>query len=129
MSRPSLVSHVRKTSLLSSSGQIRRAKELLVKRSLLLRYGAAVLVVALALLLDFLLAPLIVQDLSFLLGLVAVLIVALFGGLGPGLLASAVAALALDYFFLPPLDSFSGLELEKSMLLGLFILEAVLVSA
>ena len=129
MSRPFLVSHVRKTSLLSGSGQIRRAKELLVKRSLLLRYGAAVLVVALALLLDFLLTPLIVQDLSFLLGLVAVLIVALFGGLGPGLLASAIAALALDYFFLPPLDSFSGLEVEKSTSLGLFVLEAVLVTA
>ncbi len=92
-----------------------------------MRYGFAVLAVALALLLKLLLDPLIEQETPFLLVLAAVAVSAWFGGLGPGLLATVVAALAVDYFFLPPFNSFSVPGL-KAVPLGLFILEGILVS-
>src|SRR5919202_2478175 len=90
-----------------------------------LRYGVAALAVTLALVLKLELSPLIEQETPFLLVLAAVVVGAWFGGLGPGLLATALAALAVNYFFLPPLDSFSG---PKAVPLALFTLEGVLVS-
>ena len=49
----------------------------------------------------------------------AVLVVAWLGGLGPGLLATVLGTLALDYFFLPPLRSFS-VEPSDTVWLALF---------
>jgi K+-sensing histidine kinase KdpD len=66
------------------------------RRFAALRYGVATLVVALKLLLD----PLIEEQSPFLMLAVAVMVAAWFGGLGPGLLATALGALAADYFFL-----------------------------
>jgi len=37
----------------------------------------------------------------------AVMFVAWFGGLGPGLLAIALAVLAMHYYLVPPLNSFA----------------------
>lgn len=51
----------------------------------------------------------------------------MYGGLGPGLLATVLAALITDYFFLYPIGSFSGLSLEATPLV-VFILEGALVS-
>src|SRR3712207_9082975 len=65
-----------------------------MKRSTLLRYGVAALAVALVVLLKLLLDPLITEQSPFLLLSVAVIVAAWFGGLGPGLLATALATLA-----------------------------------
>ena len=67
-----------------------------------LRYGAAVIVTAAALGLKLLLVPLVSQDEPVLLFFAAVIVSALFGGLGPGLLATLLGALCDDYFFMPP---------------------------
>jgi PAS domain S-box-containing protein len=96
--------------------------------SLPLRYGVAIASVALALALKLLLDPLIVQDTPFLLTFGAIMVSAWYGGLGPGLLATALAALITDYFFLYPKGSFSDLGLEATPLVT-FVLEGVLVSS
>src|SRR5918995_4997282 len=99
-----------------------------MKRSLdiALRYGVAVLVVGVALLVKLLLDPLTVQDTPFLLVFGAIIVSAWYGGLGPGLLATGLSALATDYFFLGPKGSFTGFGPELFDLTA-FVLEGVLV--
>ena len=93
---------------------------------LILRYGLAVMAVGVALLLKLLLDPLTVQDTPFLLVFSAVMVSAWYGGLGPGLLATALAALVTDYFFLLPVNSFTGFSPEVVPLLT-FVLEGLLI--
>jgi len=101
---------------------------------LLLRYGIAVasvtVVFGLHLLLDslsmhysFLLLILGATTLS-----ASILVSAWYGGLGPGLLATALAALISDYHFVYPSHSFSGLSIEATPLLA-FVLEGMFISS
>ena len=92
-----------------------------------LAYGVAVVAVALVILLKLLVDPLIAEQSPFLLLAAAVMVGAWFGGLGPGLLATALGALAADYFFLLPVGSFTPLGLAFLPLL-LFVLQGVLIS-
>lgn len=93
-----------------------------------LRYGVAVASVGLALGLKLLLNPVFMQEAQpFRLFLAAVVVSAWYGGLGPGLLATALAALVSDYFFISPINSFSGPSVE-TVPLGLFALEGILIS-
>jgi PAS domain S-box-containing protein len=100
-----------------------------MKRSLeiALRYGVAMLAVGAALGIKLLLDPLTVQDTPFLLVFGAIIVSAWYGGLGPGLLATAVSALATDYFFLYPRGTLTGFSVEGIDVLT-FMLEGVLVS-
>jgi PAS domain S-box-containing protein len=100
-----------------------------MKRSLdiALRYGVAVLAAGGALGIKLLLDPLTVQDTPFLLVFGAIIVSAWYGGLGPGLLATAVSALATDYFFLYPRGTITGFSVEGIDVLA-FTLEGVLVS-
>src|SRR5215210_1752269 len=91
------------------------------------RYGVAVLVVGAAVLVKLLLDPLTVQDTPFLLILGAIVVSAWYGGLGPGLLATGLSALATDYFFLDPKVSFAAFGPEL-LDLAAFVVEGVLVS-
>ena len=71
----------------------------------LLDYGIAVLAVGLALLLQFVLTPVVGGDPDsspFMLFFAAVMISAWFGGLGAGLLATVLSALLGNYFVLAP---------------------------
>jgi len=97
-------------------------------RSPLPGYGIAALVVGLVLLLKMLLDPLTGEESPFLLFFGAVMLGAWFGGLGPGLLATALAALAADYFFLPPAHSLLIYDSGQGLLLALFVLEGSLLS-
>ena len=100
-----------------------------MKRSLdiALRYGVAALAVGVALLVKLLLDPLTVQDTPFLLVFGAIIVSAWYGGLGPGLLATGLSALATDYFYLYPVGSISAFSLE-GVDVAVFMLEGVLVS-
>jgi PAS domain S-box-containing protein len=100
-----------------------------MKRSLdiALRYGVATLAVGVALGIKLLLDPLTVQDTPFLLVFSAIIVSAWYGGLGPGLMATAVSALATDYFFLYPRGILTGFSVEGIDVLA-FMLEGVLVS-
>ena len=99
-----------------------------VKHSSLRHYGVAVLTVTLVLLLKLLLAPLIAQESPFLLFFAAVIVSTWYGGLGPGLLATALAAFISDYFFLGSAYSVLGNRPGQILELGLFVLQGVLVN-
>jgi K+-sensing histidine kinase KdpD len=70
--------------------------------SAVLRYGLAVASVAAALIVALLLRPdALITPVFFL----AIILTAWFGGIGPGLVAAALATMAVAYFFVPPLYS------------------------
>lgn len=91
-------------------------------RSALARYGVAVGIVALALVLTF---PLMrfIDSSAFAVFFVAVMLSAWYGGLGPGLLATGFAVVAIDDWLFPP---FGTLTLDRHSLLrlGVFVLVA-----
>lgn len=93
----------------------------------LLRYGVAILSVMLALLITQLLEPL--RDRTpFPLFFAAVSVSAWYGGIGPGLLTTALSALTTEYFFLPK----AGLlivGLGNTIQLTVFVLVAILISS
>jgi PAS domain S-box-containing protein len=90
-------------------------------------YGIALLSVAAALTLSKL--PAIhLQDAPVSLFLCAVILSAWFGGIGPGLLATAVSALAFNYYFLPPLHAF-GPKADEIPRLFIFTVSALFVGS
>lgn len=95
-------------------------------RSRLHRYSVAVFAVLLALLLTQLLWMLLKPTL-YPLFLAAVMVSSWYGGIGPGLLATVLAAVTSKYFFVPPLYS---LALSSYNIVGLvnFVLVALLIS-
>lgn len=95
-------------------------------RSQLQQYGVAVLAVVVALLLTQLLWALLKPTL-YPLFLAAVMVSSWYGGIGPGLVTTALSTLTCIYFFLLPLYS---LLFSRSELLGLlqFVLVALLIS-
>lgn len=71
----------------------------------LLPYGVALIASAIAFLITWVLQPILAPS-FFALFYPAVMVSSLYGGLGPGLFASALATLAAAYFFIPPTYSF-----------------------
>jgi len=89
-------------------------------------YGLAVGLSALALILMLLLRPLMEHSIFFLF-LAAVAISALYGGLGPGLVATLISALTANYFFLKPYYSLiSGME--EALRLAIFLATGLIIS-
>jgi signal transduction histidine kinase len=91
------------------------------------RYVVAVLAVAAAFALSMLLAPVLEADVAPIY-LAAVMVSAWRGGLGAGLLATAMSSVIRVFFFLPPHYSFT-LEARGVEELGLFVLAAVIISS
>lgn len=60
--------------------------------------------------------------------LLAIVLVALFGGLGPAVLAALVGAAALNYFFTAPIRTFTVAEPENLLTLVVMLVVAVLVA-
>ena len=58
----------------------------------------------------------------------SVVLSALYGGLGPGLLATALAVLIADYHFVHPIHTFSGLSIKATPLVA-FVLEGMFISS
>lgn len=92
-----------------------------------MRYGTAVVAVLVALLLSQLLWPIVAPN-PFLFFLAAVAVSAWYGGLGPGLLATALAVLAANYYFIPPVQSFK-LDGFDGLRLAVFAFVAILISS
>ncbi|HEV8343993.1 MAG TPA: ATP-binding protein [Candidatus Binatia bacterium] len=92
----------------------------------LLGYGVSVVTVVAALSLNLLSWPL-VQGTPSSLFFAAVMVSSWYGGLGPGLLATVLSAIALDYFFITPVHSLS-LDWSAIVRLSVFLLVALLTS-
>ncbi len=95
---------------------------------ILANYGLAAAAVAGVLVIKLALVPWVEHDTPFLLFTAAVLVAAWFGGLGPGLFATALATLASAFFFMRPwLDLRVEHPVERVRLV-LFVLEAGFIS-
>lgn len=97
-----------------------------LSQSQLLHHGIALLAVALALTLSLLLGTAFLPQPN-LLFLIAVLISAWYGGLGPGLLALTLSVLTIGYFFLPPAYSLA-IGLSDTLRIALFVAVAAPIS-
>ncbi|QEH33430.1 Signal transduction histidine-protein kinase/phosphatase DegS [Aquisphaera giovannonii] len=84
------------------------------RRPLLVRYAAAVVFVALAVLARWLLEPILEDRQAFPTFYVSVTAAAWWGGLGPTFLALALGYLAGDWFFVRPQNTFSALNLANT---------------
>jgi diguanylate cyclase (GGDEF)-like protein len=90
------------------------------------RYRLSVVLSGVALVLMVLLRPLMEHSIFFLF-LAAVVISALYGGLGPGLVATVLSTMACDLFFLPPAGvPLSGLD--EALRLTIFLSTGVIIS-
>src|ERR1043165_1941518 len=75
-------------------------------QTLLLRYGTAVLLLAMASIATFALSNAGAHTAQLFLLILAVAAAARFGGLGPGVMAAVAAVLIADFFFIPPIHDF-----------------------
>lgn len=98
------------------------------KRLQLGRYSVAILAVVLALLLTQLLLWRFEPSI-YPLFFAAVMFSSWYGGIGPGLLATVLAALACAYFFIPPLYSLTISSFNSIVGLFQFVLVALLISS
>ncbi|MBI3942781.1 MAG: diguanylate cyclase [Chloroflexi bacterium] len=96
--------------------------------SAVFRYACPVLMTALAVLARLVLNPTIGNEAPFLLFFPAVLVSAWYGGLGPGMLATALSTLASLYFFLFLFPISTSAGWIQFLLLITFILEGSLIS-
>ena len=94
-----------------------------------MRYGVALGAVVLALLAKLLIDPLLGTESPFLAFMVAVLISAWYGGMGPGVLAAVSSCLLTAYFFFPPYFSFEIGDPTIRTRMAVFFIEAVAISA
>src|SRR5438270_281335 len=97
------------------------------KQPVIWGYAIAVLSVPLALTISRLPAVHL-QDAPVSLFLCAVILSAWFGGVGPGLLATALSALAFNYYFLPPIHSF-GTKPDEIPRFVIFTVSALFVGS
>ncbi len=99
------------------------------RSSLLFRYGFAVVVVALAFGITWAIYPMRTQNPGAL-ALAAVVLSALYAGLGPGLLATAITVVIINSYFIPPHPShILPTAFSDVIRLGVFAAIAVLVSS
>jgi PAS domain S-box-containing protein len=99
------------------------------ERMLLSRYSVAVLVSLLALLVRFLLIPVLGYEAPLLVFIIPVMISVWYGGLGPGMLATGLSALVGTYFFVSPHFSLNINGLENGVRIIIFLLEGILISS
>lgn len=92
-------------------------------RPLLVRYGWAVVSVALAIWARLLLDPVLGDQIPFPTVLLAVLLTAWYGGRGPALMAVILGGLSVDYFLVPPRGSFG--PATEAAFVGLALYSAV----
>jgi signal transduction histidine kinase len=97
-------------------------------RSTPARYLGAILFTGLALGLKRLLVPLVTEDVPFVLFFGAIMAAAAFGGLGPGLLATALAAVFDSYFFNEPYGQLQLMHFSQWVRIVLFLVEGFFIS-
>ena len=96
--------------------------------SWIVRYGFAVIVVALATVIRIVLRPIIPIGFPFLTFFLAVMLAAWQGGLGPGLFASVLSTLVADLLFIEPIYEFDFTASYYWVTLGIFVVETVSIT-
>jgi signal transduction histidine kinase len=96
-------------------------------RSTFARYSAAIVFTSIALGLKLLLVPLVTEDVPFLLFFGAVMASAAYGGFGPGLLATILAAIFHSYFFDRPNGRFELSTFSETARVVLFMVESIFI--
>jgi signal transduction histidine kinase len=100
--------------------------------SFILRYGVAVIAVGMTLVVKLLLKDHLEigeeREAPFMLALAAVMVSGWYGGLGPGLLATGIALVIGDYFFMKPLHELGWVNSAQKVRAIIFILEGSVVS-
>ncbi len=91
-------------------------------------YGVAVLATVMVLLLRLLLTPALGSDAPLLAFTIAVMVASWYGGLVPGLLATALSLLAGIYFFVPPAHSLYIARAEDGARVALFALVGIVIA-
>jgi signal transduction histidine kinase len=94
----------------------------------LVHYGLALLTIGSLVVLKSCFGPLRGEENAFLLFLAGVMFSSWLGGIGPGLLATASAALLCDLFFLTPGQVLHNNSFEENFQVGLFFLEGAAIS-
>ena len=107
----------------SNSNSVRRAYE-----SAALPYLVAAITTLTALGLRMLLDPVLREQATYLTFFLAVLAASRFGGFLPGLVAAALSALALDWFFIEPRESLAITSPKAAIGLALFSAAAIIIS-
>jgi PAS domain S-box-containing protein len=97
-------------------------------RTALLRYGFAILLTALAVLIRVPLVLVLGVGVPFILFFPAVTLSAWYGGLGPGLLATGLSTLAAAFLYIEPTSSLTLIRLADVVRLTLFIFGGALIS-
>src|SRR5258706_5123193 len=104
----------------------------LALRAFVLRYGMALLAVGISLLIKLLLKDHMEMGMEreapFMLSLAAVMVSGWYGGLGPGLVATGLAVLIGDYFFMEPFHALGLVTTAQKIRAGMFTVEGVVVS-
>jgi PAS domain S-box-containing protein len=98
------------------------------RRPAWVRYGAALILVAIAGCCNYLMPPVYGESHYFFFS-AAILASALLGDLGPGLLGTAVSALISAYLFIAPFYSFRVESPEAAKRLAMFIVEGAIISS
>jgi PAS domain S-box-containing protein len=93
------------------------------------RYSLAFFSIAIAVVIRDLLAPLWGESMPFITFYPAAFISAWYGGLGPGLLATALSALASAYFLLPPTSSLRIASWANLIGLAVFVIIMLLITS
>ncbi|MBF2050160.1 MAG: PAS domain S-box protein [Elainella sp. C42_A2020_010] len=99
----------------------------MIQHTRLLSYGVALLSVGLVIAISLLLGP-VIRPTPTSLFFVAVMISAWYGGLGPGLVATVLSTLAINYYFISPYYSLSIATSGNVLRLGVFVIAALLIS-
>jgi signal transduction histidine kinase len=101
-------------------------------RQFVVRYAVALLAVGVSLIIKLILKTHMEMGMEreapFMLSLAAVMVSGWYGGLGPGLLATALAVLIGDYFFMEPFNSLGLVTTAQKIRAGMFVVEGVVVS-
>lgn len=99
-----------------------------IKRSFLMRYGAAFLAAAIGVALRSLLIPLIGERVPFITLFPAVAVSAMFGGFGAGLATTLLGAFAVNFFIMYPENAFALSKPEDIAQMVLFLATGVFIS-
>ncbi|HYP26574.1 MAG TPA: PAS domain S-box protein [Blastocatellia bacterium] len=98
-------------------------------RSFAIRYGTAVLSVAMATLIRLMLTPLLGPErVPFITYFLAVVFAAWYGGLGPAMLVVVAGSLLASYFFIPPIGSFVPTDIGDALSLAIYVVVGTLIA-